>query len=102
MTLLAWILWALAICPAVYCSRPHAVHYTWAGCRFCCPWAAIPNTSKQPQLAICRSRSGLRNVDRPHGVVGGTPAPLPLRPLDELDETVPCEENIDKLVAARA
>lgn len=64
--------------------------------------AAIPNTSKQPQFAICRSRSDLRNVDRPHGVVGGTPTPLPLRPLDELDETVPCEENVDKLVAAQA
>lgn len=36
-------------------------------------------------------------------LLGGTRprTPLPLRPLEELDETVPCE-NVDKLVAARA
>lgn len=31
----------------------------------------FPSWGKQPQPAICRPRSGLRNVDRPHGVVGG-------------------------------
>lgn len=77
----------------------------------CCPWA-IPTLPKLGQASTaCYLPFALRSEEcrspargRGRWEVGGWryPAPLPLRPLDELDETVPCEGNIDKLIAARA